>query len=71
MPETWLSRATLGVVVLLVMNVATGPAEAVPPVAAPTLVGPTGLVPWGSITFIWNSVSDATYYYLHVNDPTA
>jgi hypothetical protein len=47
-----------------------GTGAAAPPAAA-TLLAPSGLLPSGSVTFTWQAVTGATFYYLHVNDATA
>jgi hypothetical protein len=56
--------------VLLPVALAASPAQAAPPVA-PTLVGPSGVVEGSTLTFTWRASAGATFYFLHVNDPTA
>jgi hypothetical protein len=56
--------------ILLLIALAASPGEAAPP-AAPTLVGPSGVVEGSALTFTWRASAGATFYYLQVNDATA
>jgi hypothetical protein len=47
-----------------------GTIEAAPP-GASTLIAPTGVVGGSALTFAWQAVPAATFYYLQVNDATA
>jgi hypothetical protein len=67
------THRSTGVIVLVLLGVlvaGTGVASALPPGAA-TPVAPSGVIPGGSLTFTWQGVPDATFYYLQVNDATA
>lgn len=46
------------------------PAWGAPP-GGVTAMAPTGVIAGSSITFTWQAASDATFYYLQVNDPVA
>jgi hypothetical protein len=64
------ARYLAGVLVSGALVLATTGSEGALPGAA-TLVGPAGVVSGTSLTFTWQAGSDATFYYVQVNDATA